>query len=169
MDDEPQFSLDFSDLPDTEQKDTGPKERKVQSIKRELQEALKLQDDHEWIEWLRFDMVKPWWTELWAPLSKNNAKERGKGIGEIQNRILTGEAHDVLKYSKPHPKKDEWDDADHLARFHFNAKDINLRSQQGVFFSKNFTDEMMDRIVWALKGWLCKILARSYIDKVELQ
>ncbi|GFF95751.1 hypothetical protein IFM53868_08184 [Aspergillus udagawae] len=59
------------------------------------------------------------------------AKERGKGIGEIQNRILTGEAHGVLKYSKPHPKKDEWDDADYLARFHFKVKDVNLRSQDG--------------------------------------
>jgi hypothetical protein len=72
MDDEPQFSFDFSDIPDTEQKDTGPKEKKVQSTKTELQEALNLQDDHEWIEWLRSDMVKPWWTELWAHLRTNN-------------------------------------------------------------------------------------------------
>lgn len=117
------------------------------------------------IEWLRSDMVKPWWTELRAHLSKNNAKERGKGIGEIQSRILMGESPGVLKYSKPQPKKDEWDDADHLTRFHFNVKDVNLRSREGVFFGKNFSDEMMDRIVWALKGWLRKIHARSYIDK----
>lgn len=129
--------LTSMDIPDTEQKDTGPKAKKVESTKKELQEVLNLQDNDEWLEWLRSEMVRPWWVELWNdPLSQEQTKERGKGIGDIQNRILSGESHGVLKYSTTQPKKDDWDAADHLARFHFNVKDINLRSREGVFHEK---------------------------------
>lgn len=77
-------------------------------------------------------MVKPWWIELWNDyLSKDQTKERGKGTGDIQNRILSGESHGVLKYSTTQPKKDDWDGEDYLARFHFNVKNINLRSREG--------------------------------------
>ncbi|KAF7115979.1 hypothetical protein CNMCM5793_003812 [Aspergillus hiratsukae] len=45
----------------------------VEATRRELQEILDLQDNQEWVDWLRSDMVKPWWTELWDDhLSKNN-------------------------------------------------------------------------------------------------
>lgn len=98
-------------------------------------------------------------------LGQEQTKEQGKGIGDIQNWILSGESHSVLKYSTTQPKKDNWDAADHLAHFHFNIKNINLQSQEGVFFGKNLSNKMMDRIIWALKGWLCKMHAPSYINK----
>jgi hypothetical protein len=71
----------------------------------------------------------------------------------------------VLKYSLPQPNKEDWDGADHLARFYLNIKNMNLRSREGIFYGKNLSDDTMDKIVWALKGWLCKIHAPSYINK----
>jgi hypothetical protein len=165
-DDGPEFDFNFADIPDTEPKDAGPKAKKIESTKKELQQVLNLEDNNDWLEWLRSGMVRPWWEELWNNhLSQEQSKERGKGIGVIQNRILSGEAHGVLKYSSPQPNKEDWDGADHLARFHLNVKNMNLRSREGVFYGKNLSDDTMDKIVWALKGWLCKIHAPSYISK----
>jgi hypothetical protein len=66
-------------------------------------------------------MIKPWWTGLWDDhLSNNNEKGRGKGIGDIQNRILSSEAHGVVKYSTAQPCKDA---ADHLGK---DAQESNV-------------------------------------------
>ncbi|RLL98129.1 hypothetical protein CFD26_106248 [Aspergillus turcosus] len=166
VDDDPEFDFNFADIPDTEQTDAGPKAKKIQSTKKELQEALNLEDNDDWLEWLRSDLVRPWWEELWNDhLSREQAKERGKGIADIQNRILSGETHGVCKYSSRWPNKEDWDGADHLARFHWGVKDDNLRSREGVFYRKNLSDDQMDRIVWALKGWLCKMHSPSYINR----
>ncbi|GIK04803.1 hypothetical protein Aspvir_008898 [Aspergillus viridinutans] len=94
-DDDPQFDFNFMDIPDTEQKDTGPKAKKVESTKKELQEVLNLEDN-------------------------------------VSNGFVR---KCVLKYSMPQPKKDNWGAADHLARFHLNIRNINLRSREGVFFA----------------------------------
>lgn len=37
---------------------------------------------------------------------------------------------------------------------------------EGVFFGGNFSDELVDKIVWLLKGYLMKIHMQSYIDKL---
>ncbi|RHZ59617.1 hypothetical protein CDV55_102066 [Aspergillus turcosus] len=128
VDDDPEFDFNFADIPDTtEQTDAGQKAKKSKVPKKSCR--------------------RPWWEELWNDhLSREQAKERGKGIADIQNRILSGEAHGV-------------------SRFHWGVKDDNLRSREGVFYRKNLSDDQMDRIVWALKGWLCKMHSLSYINR----
>jgi hypothetical protein len=40
----------FMDIPDTEQKDTGRKAKKLEGTKKELREVLNLKDNDEWLE-----------------------------------------------------------------------------------------------------------------------
>ncbi|KAF7171360.1 hypothetical protein CNMCM5623_003756 [Aspergillus felis] len=88
-------------------------------------------------------MVKPWWVELWDGYpNKAKDKEQGKGMGDIEDRILSGilsgEAHGMLKYSTAQHKKDDWNAADHLARCNYNVENINIRSHKGVFLGKDW-------------------------------
>jgi hypothetical protein len=70
-------------------------------------------------------------------LTEQNTRERTrKKNRRHKDRIVGGEAHGMLKYSGIPPKKDDWDAADHLARFHCKVKNINIRSREGVFFGK---------------------------------
>ncbi|GIK05008.1 hypothetical protein Aspvir_009107 [Aspergillus viridinutans] len=39
----------------------GPRSKKVECTKKEVQAILDLQDKEEWLVWLRSDMVQPWW------------------------------------------------------------------------------------------------------------
>lgn len=127
---------------------------------------LNLDNESEWREWLQSRFVRPWWEELWRDyLSKREKHERGQGLRDIQVRLIHGEARGNTKYSAMFPDKTDWDGADHLARFHYHVRRENERSNEGVFFGGNFSDELVDKIVWSLKGYLMKIHTRSYIDK----
>lgn len=136
------------------------------TTKTELQRVLQLSDDVSWTEWLQSRFVKPWWLELWENhIAKRTTSERGRGISEIQAKIMMGETNGNTKYSMHDPDKTDWDSADHLARFHYNVKLENSRSNEGVFFGRHFSDQYMDKIVWSLKGYLTKIHSPSYINK----
>lgn len=52
-----------------------------------------------------------------------------------------------------------------MAHFHFNMKTDNKQSNKGVFFNKVMSESYIDRVVWALKGYLIKIHSPSYINK----
>ncbi|OJJ85305.1 uncharacterized protein ASPGLDRAFT_34929 [Aspergillus glaucus CBS 516.65] len=159
--------IDFSLIPEDDGNDDNPeREGKLVGNKGKLQQILNLTDKGEWMEWLRSCLVQPWWIELWTEcLSKCVSGERGVGVGEIQAKILAGEGNRWNEYSDPIPEKKEWSAADHIARFHFMVKTQNLVSNEGVFYSKNFADSYLDKVVWALKGYLTKIHTPSHINK----
>lgn len=136
------------------------------SNKKELQTILSLDNENEWREWIRSGFVQPWWEELQHDfLSKREKQERGQGLRDIQVRLITGESRGNTKYSAMFPNKTDWDGADHLARFHYHVRRENERLNEGVFYSQNFSEELIDKLVWSLKGYLMKIHTQSYIDK----
>lgn len=109
-------------------------------------------------------MVKPYWCELWNDyLSNRETANRGPGFNVVQLRAIVWEAP---KYSSPTTKdKSDWDDVDHYACFLHNVREVNLRRDQGVFFNKGFSDDHMDELVWALKGYLRSLHYPSKINK----
>ncbi|RAL01276.1 putative DNA repair helicase rad5,16 [Aspergillus ibericus CBS 121593] len=48
-----------------------------------------------------------------------------------------------------------------MARFLYHVKNENLRSNQGVFYGKGFTDNEMEGIVWSIKSYLITMARRS--------
>lgn len=110
--------------------------------------------------------MQPWWEELQCDfLSKREKQECGQGLCDIQVRLIIGESHGNTKYSAMFPNKTDWDGADHLACFHYHVWRENKQSNEGVFYSQNFSEELIDKLVWSLKGYLMKIHTQLYIDK----
>ena len=83
----------------------------------------------------------------------------------VLERLARGEANGQTRYSARFPEKDEWDLADHLARFVCMVKTENHRSNQGVFFRKNLPESFMEAIVWALLSYLRSTNGNSVIGK----
>jgi hypothetical protein len=139
--DELEVVIDFTKIGDEEKLDKG--REKNSANKRELQQILRLGQEEDWISWLQSSLVKPWWAELWRDyLTKRDKTERSNGIGNIQAKIASGESNGNTKYSTHFPDKGDWDPADHFARFHYNVKKENMRSNEGVFYGRNFSETM---------------------------
>ncbi|GAB1199547.1 hypothetical protein APSETT444_008897 [Aspergillus pseudonomiae] len=135
--------------------------------KNALQKILKLETHSEWLEWLRSSLVAPWWKELYSdclskPKSGKPVRVRRKVVLE---KLARGEANGQTRYSARFPEKDEWDLADHLARFVCMVKTENHRSNQGVFFTKNLPEPFMEAIVWALLSYLRSTNGNSIVGK----
>ncbi|GMG25245.1 unnamed protein product [Aspergillus oryzae] len=135
--------------------------------KKELQRILKLETDSEWLEWLKSALVAPWWKELHSDcLSKpKSGKPARVSQKVILERLTRGEANGKTRYSARFPEKDDWDLADHLARFVYMVKTENYRSNQGVFFRKNFPEPFMEAIVWALLNYMRSTDGSSILGK----
>ena len=136
--------------------------------KRELQNAVGLKSDKEWLDWLKSDLVKPHWVELWDNLVKNLAGQakRGEGLHIVQRRLITGEAGGGRKYSAYFNDKDSWDSIDHYACFLYWVRHENEEDRRGVFFNKpSLSEKTKDAIVWGLKDWIRQAHAPSQIGR----
>ncbi|RAQ41734.1 DNA repair helicase rad5 [Aspergillus flavus] len=147
--------------------DGPPRKLTPRRGKKELQRILKLETDSEWLEWLKSALVAPWWKELHSDcLSKpKSGKPARVSQKVILERLTRGEANGKTRYSARFPEKDDWDLADHLARFVYMVKTENYRSNQGVFFRKNFPEPFMEAIVWALLNYMRSTDGSSILGK----
>lgn len=138
--------------------------KKISSTKADLQEILCLDSDDEWVRWLRSNMLKPYWIELWEDFFKHRqSTECDPCLMAVQERIIDGEACGRMTFSEPQRDKTDWDVTDHYACFLYWVKWYNTRSNQGVFWNRDMTDEEMDCIIWALKDYLVYIHSPSHI------
>ncbi|PIG82089.1 DNA repair helicase rad5 [Aspergillus arachidicola] len=150
-----------------EKHDGPPKKLTPRRGKKELQRILKLETHSEWLGWLKSALVAPWWKELHSDcLSKSKSGKPAKVSQKVVlERLTRGEANGETRYSARFPEKDEWDFADHLARFVYMVKTENHRSNQGVFFRKNFPESFMEAIVWALLNYMRSTDGSSILGK----
>ncbi|GKZ61541.1 hypothetical protein AnigIFM49718_008260 [Aspergillus niger] len=134
-----------------------------------LQHALNLGTLEDWKAWLKSDLVAPYWKELWESclrLDTVQSLKRGIGLSQVQELMHTGEAGGKRRYSQVFGRdQSSWQVGDHLACFSYWVKNENLKSNQGVFYGRNISDEDMDRAVWALKGVLVEMHSPSQINK----
>ncbi|QKX57159.1 uncharacterized protein TRUGW13939_04267 [Talaromyces rugulosus] len=143
-----------------------PTRQSAPKTKSGLQKVLRLTSDESWKQWLQSRLVKPWWTELWNDCLKTREKGiRSVGLAEVQERMLSGEANGIMKYSTTQPDKEEWDLADHIARFIWNTGSLNEKSNEGVFYNRRFSEDYQASIMWSLKSVLIQMHSPSYINK----
>ena len=67
-------------------------------------------------------------------------RPRGPDQATVEQRMLIGERPGCDKYSDRFPDKSEWDQTDHLACLLTILRDVNLKSNQGLFYGKGLTD-----------------------------
>jgi hypothetical protein len=130
-----------------------------------LQNKLQLGSRVEWEAWLMSNLVKPYWVELWSDFLTNlKSRERGVGLAFVQQKLISGESNGKIKYSDPFRNKETWDAANHYACFVWWVITQNLRSNEGVFYNRGFTNTEMEMICWSLKDILRGMHAPTHID-----
>lgn len=118
-----------------------------------------LDGEDDFRRWIRSDMFKPFWDELWTSYIKPSRqvakrkgidRARGRGLKEIQTLIVSGEKGGLRKYSRTNPDKRDWCAADHYARFLLQTRSENIIDADGQFYGKQISESDVDMLIWAV-------------------
>jgi hypothetical protein len=119
-----------------------------------------------WLAWVQSDLVKGPWLELWNSYLRDRPHlKTGVRFNAVMRRLEEGKADGNCWYSIDSLDKSEWDKYDHHARFMWKIKDSNVRSNQGVFYDSELSEEEMDLVIWGLKEWLLFVHSPGQTDK----
>lgn len=136
--------------------------------KLKLIEALQLDCEEGFVEWLRSDSIPPYWTELYLSWIKPQQDEhsrirpRGPSTCEVQKAIYKSEKGGQLKYSYRTVSKSDWLTIDHYAWFLVHPCQDNVNHQDGIFFRCQISESRVDYLLSYIASLLTSEHAASW-------
>ncbi|KAM5475250.1 DASH complex subunit dam1 [Microsporum audouinii] len=116
-------------------------------------------DPYEFLNFLRSDMVGPWWEELYvnwiypqqvaAKISNISSLPR-PSMKDVRSRISQKEGDGLTTYSFPYPNRSKWKAVDHYARFYCHVKHWNIHNFDGMFYGQDVSKSNIEACIFSL-------------------
>ncbi|KAL8881663.1 MAG: hypothetical protein Q9198_001176 [Flavoplaca austrocitrina] len=146
-------SLTPEETPKTQQR------RPVYANYERLKAYLEMESVEDLKKWMDQEdgLYKPAWDQLYNDHIKG-AQEQAKASGEqrrrqqdlseVQGHLAQCELNGKHKFSRPSPDRSGWTRLDHYARFVWWVAKENTEDQNGIFYGKGLSDDIIHQRVW---------------------
>lgn len=129
-----------------------------------LRSHLDLEDDKEWIGWLRSQNFKPFWDELWNDWLRDNRRQtRGCALDEVLDVAAVYE--EDFGFEATAKDRHGWTEVHYLARFMYHVVRRNTRHHDGLFKNRPLRRGEANILMWAALKAMQHLHAPTQINR----